>query len=79
MYSVFAEQYEKLINLNGATGNVLPTGIILDENNKELFLHLVNHNRIDRVIDFENRKGLFPDVHRMYRFCLFVTLGRNGR
>ena len=78
LYSVFAEQYEKLINLNGATGNVLPTGIILDENNKELFLHLVDHNRIDRVIDFENRKGLFSEVHRSYRFCLFVTLGRNG-
>ncbi|HOW39509.1 MAG TPA: hypothetical protein PL123_03125 [Bacteroidales bacterium] len=79
LYSIFAEQYEKLINENGATGNVLPTGIILDDNNKDLFLHLVTNNRIDRVIDYENRKGLFPDVDSRYRFCLFVTLGSNGK
>jgi hypothetical protein len=79
LYSIFAEQYEGLINSNGATGNVLPTGIVLDNNNKDLYFYLIKNNKIDTVIDYENRKGLFPDVHRMYRFCLFVTVGKNGR
>jgi len=79
LYSIFTEKYESLINSNGATGNVLPTGIILDNNNKELYFYLIQNNKIDTVIDYENRKGLFADVHRMFRFCLFVTVGKKGR
>lgn len=79
LYSIFAEQYGKLINRNGATGNVLPTGIVLDSNNKELYSHLTKNYKIDTVIDFENRAGLFPDVDSRYRFCLFVTVGEKGR
>jgi hypothetical protein len=79
LYSIFAEKYESLIHINGATGNVLPTGIILDNNNKDLYFHLIRNNKIDIVIDYENRKGIFPDVHRMYRFCLFVTVGQKGK
>ncbi len=44
-----------------------------------MYFYLINNNKIDTVIDYENRRGLFPDVHRMYRFCLFVTVGKNGR
>ncbi|MEI6137958.1 MAG: DNA methyltransferase [Mariniphaga sp.] len=79
LYSIFAEQYEGLINHNGATGNVLPTGIIVDNNNKDLYFYLIKNNKLDTVIDFENSKALFPDVHRSYRFCLFVSFGKNGR
>jgi len=79
LYSVFAERYQGLINKNGATGNVLPTGIVVDNNNKDLYFYLLKENKLDVVIDFENRKGIFPDVHRMYRFCLFITVGNNGR
>lgn len=79
LYSIFAEQYKGLINSNGATGNVLPTGIVLDNNNKDLYLYLIQSNKLDTVIDFENRAALFPDVDSRYRFCLFVTVGNNGR
>jgi len=79
LYSIFAEQYEGLINSYGATGNVLPTGIILDNNNKDFYLYLIQSNKLDTVIDFENRAALFPDVDSRYRFCLFVTVGKNGR
>ncbi len=79
LYSIFAEQYEGLINSDGSTGNVLPTGIILDNNNKDLYFYLIKSNKLDTVIDFENRAALFPDVDSRYRFCLFVTVGKNGR
>ncbi len=79
LYSIFAEQYEGLINSNGATGNVLPTGIVLDNNNKDLYFYLIQSNKLDTVIDFENRAALFPDVDSRYRFCLFVTVAKNGR
>lgn len=79
LYSIFAEQYQILINKNGSTGNVLPSGIVLDNNNKDLYFYLIDNNKLDVVIDYENKKGLFPEVHRMYRFCLFVTVGKGGR
>jgi hypothetical protein len=79
LYSIFTEKYQSLININGATGNVLPTGIILDNNNKDLYFYLIQNNKVDTVIDFENRASLFPDVDSRYRFCLFVTVGQNGR
>ncbi len=79
LYSIFAEQYQGLINIQGATGNVLPSGIVLDNNNKDLYFHLIENEKIDFVIDFENRKKLFPDVDSRQRFCLFVTVGRGGR
>jgi hypothetical protein len=79
LYSIFAEKFQDLININGATGNVLPSGIILDNNNKDLYFHLIKNNRIDIVIDFENRLPIFPDVDSRYRFCLFVTVGKGGR
>jgi hypothetical protein len=79
LYSIFAEQYEKLINKNGSTGNVLPTGIILDNNNKSFYYYLIHSNKLDTVIDYENKAGLFPEVHRMYRFCVFITRGTGGR
>ena len=79
LYSVFAERYQGLINKNGATGNVLPTGIVVDNNNKDLYFHLLKENKLDCVVDFENRAGLFPDVDSRYRFCIFITVGSNGR
>jgi len=79
LYSIFAEQYQGLINSNGSTGNVLPTGIVLDNNNKDLYFYLIQSNKLDTVIDFENRAALFPDVDSRYRFCLFVTVGKHGK
>ncbi len=78
LYSVFAEQYGRLINKYGTT-EILPTGIIIDNNNKGLYFNLINAGKIDTVIDFENRAGLFPDVDDRQRFCLFITVGHGAK
>ncbi|MDB4368358.1 N-6 DNA methylase, partial [Mariniblastus sp.] len=75
LYSVFCELAIKNIALDGRVGMVLASGIATDDNNKLLFSHLVEHNRLVSVFDFENRNGLFPGVHRSYKFCLFTAVG----
>lgn len=79
LYSIFAEKYQSLICQTGSTGNILPSGIALDSNNKELFFHLLKDGKIERYIDFENRKKLFNDVLGHYRFCILVTMAQNAK
>ena len=71
-YSIFAEQSYDIINANGRVGLVLPTGIATDDNNKEFFACLTQSGNLVSLFDFENKEGIFPDVHRSYKFCLLT-------
>ena len=65
LYSIFAEQYESLINSNGATGNVLPSGIVLDNNNFSVLFNnkkknQYNHMRksVNNMLRLQNDKAV---------------------
>lgn len=53
---------------------VVPTGIATDDSTKKFFGEIVESQRLASLYDFENREGVFPGVHRSYKFCL-LTLG----
>lgn len=55
-------------------GLVIPTGIAINESNKNFFSKLVEENRLISLYDFENSEALF-DIHRMFKFCL-LTAGK---
>lgn len=74
-YSVFAELFKRQLNPNGRSGVIVPTGIATDNTNKDFFAELVEQNRLVSLFDFENRKALFPNVHRSYKFSLFTITG----
>ncbi len=74
-YSVFAELAAKLISPRGRAGIVVPTGIATDATNQHFFRHLVESGRLVSLYDFENRRGIFPGVHRSYKFCLLTLRG----
>lgn len=57
-----------------AWGLVIPTGIAVNESNKDFFAKLIDENRLISLYDFENREALF-DIHRMFKFCL-LTAGK---
>lgn len=57
-----------------AWGLVLPTGIAINDSNKEFFAKLIDENRLVSLYDFENKEALF-DIHRMFKFCL-LTAGK---
>lgn len=74
-YSVFAELGRGLSHGKGRAGMVLPTGIATDDTNKRFFGGLVERAALASLFDFENREGVFPDVHRSYKFSLLTMRG----
>ena len=58
--------------IEGRAGAIVPTGIAVDATTSKFFSHLVNNEMLATVYDFENREGLFVDVHRSSRFSVFV-------
>ena len=75
LYQLFAEQFRNLSSHKGRVGVVLPTGIATDDTTKYFFQNLVENKSLVSLYDFENRNGLFPGVHRSYKFCLLTLTG----
>jgi len=73
-YALFAETIDQVIGRRGRAGFIVPTGIATDDSTKAYFAHVAQGSRLTSLYDFENREGIFPGVHRSYKFCL-LTLG----
>jgi hypothetical protein len=74
-YALFAETIGRIVSSNGRAGFIVPTGIATDDSTKAYFAQVAGGGKLASLYDFENREGLFPGVHRSYKFCL-LTLGQ---
>ncbi len=74
-YALFAETICQIVSTKGRAGFIVPSGIASDDSTKTYFSYLTQNRLIFSLYDFENKNGIFPSVHRMYKFCL-MTLGR---
>ncbi len=79
LYSVFAEHFRNMAGNRGRAAVIVPTGIATDDSNKAFFGDLVDKRSIALLLDFENRNGLFPGVHRSYKFSMLGMVGRAQR
>lgn len=77
-YQVFAELNRLLINDYGRVGCIVPSGIATDHTTRFFFQELVKTKTLASLYDFENRKGIFPGVHRSYKFCLLTMSGEEA-
>lgn len=80
-YSVFAETMRNIISPVGRVGTVIPSGIATDFTTRFFFQDIMGAKGAPALIsfyDFENRQGIFPGVHRSYKFSL-VTMTGLGR
>jgi hypothetical protein len=77
-YALFAELFASLTSKRGRAGVIVPTGIATDATTAPFFAALVSGHRLHRLIDFENREGLFPAVDSRMKFCL-LTIGREAK
>jgi len=75
-YSIFAELKRSLLNPAGRVGCIVPSGIATDDTTKFFFQDLIETGSLVSLYDFENRNGIFPGVHRSYKFCLLTMRAR---
>src|SRR5205807_6445488 len=68
-YSVFTECMRQIINPKGRIGCIVPSGIATDDTTKVFFQDLVDSHCLVSLYDFENAGGIFPVIHRCYKFC----------
>lgn len=74
-YALFAELKCNVVAAEGKVGCIVPTGIATDEPSKVFFNYILDSNILVSLYDFENAKGLFPDVKRTTKFCLLTLNG----
>ncbi|MCX6677696.1 MAG: hypothetical protein NTU95_07095 [Methanothrix sp.] len=71
LWKLFMEQSMRLLAKGGSLAVVVPSGIVTDEGAKPLREKLFE-GRIRGIFEFENNRGIFPDVHRSYKFALLI-------
>jgi hypothetical protein len=77
-YSVFAETMRDIISPVGRVGTVIPSGIATDFTTRFFFQDIMGAKGAPSLVsfyDFENRKAIFPGVHRSYKFSLTTISG----
>lgn len=76
LWKLFLEKIFHLMAKQGTCSMVLPSGIINNEGGTDLRIALLDKNIIN-FYEFENRYGIFPDVHRSYKF-IFITFDNSS-
>ena len=76
---LFAELCRELLNEEGRTGLIVPTEIATGAFNQYFFSDVVARGELAALYDFENREGIFPGVHRSYKFALLALRGQAKR
>ena len=74
-YTLFAELARTLVAPNGMVGLLTPSGIASDKSCQAFFNAMMDERRLHRFYDFENRKGIFADLHRSFKFCMLIFGG----
>ena len=75
LYAVMTERGRSLLAPHGREGFVVPSGIATDNTTSAFFADLVQTKTLQVLLDFENREGLFPDVHREQKFSVILFTG----
>ncbi len=77
LYKLFIERIFHLLKIDGYTGIVVPSGIHTDAGTKGLRRLLFDSSTVRQLFCFENRKGIFPSIHKSFKFDL-ITFRKGG-
>lgn len=70
LFRLFVERNLGLLAAGGSLNYVLPSALMFEEGSTVLRKHIFTHCWMPFFWSFENNKGIFPDVHRSYKFAL---------
>ena len=72
LFKLFVEQAVHLLRPGGQCGIVIPSGIYTDLGAKSLREMLFSKTQIEGLFCFENRKEIFENVHRSFKFVVLT-------
>lgn len=72
LYKLFIERIYQILKPFGYCGLVVPSGVHTDAGTKGLRRLLFESNRVSQLYCFENRKGIFPSIHKSFKFDLLI-------
>jgi len=75
LYKLFLEQSVHLLHSGGRCGIVIPGGIYSDLGAKDLRRMLFEKTSVTGLFGFENRKEIFENVHRSFKFVVLTFEG----
>lgn len=78
LYAKFAELIYTMMDAFGTAGFIVPSGIATDDGTKAYFGKIATSGMLKSIYDFENSQGLFPNVHRSFKFCLLTLAPKDG-
>ena len=74
LFRLFVERNLALLTPGGSLNYVLPSALMFEEGSTLLRRHIFMHAQLRFFYSFENNKGIFPDVHRSYKFALMQVV-----
>ena len=77
LFKLFVEQCFRLLKKGGECGLVVPSGIYTDLGAKQLREMLYTQTKVTGLFCFENRKEIFENVHRSFKFVV-LTFEKGG-
>jgi Alw26I/Eco31I/Esp3I family type II restriction m6 adenine DNA methyltransferase len=77
LFKLFIEQCFRLLKNGGECGLVVPSGIYTDLGAKQLREMLYTQTKVTGLFCFENRKEIFENVHRSFKFVV-LTFEKGG-
>lgn len=72
LYKLFLERFYLLTKPNGYCGVIIPSGFHTDAGTKGLRRLLFEKNEVRELYSFENKQGIFPAIHRSFKFDLLI-------
>lgn len=72
LYKLFLERIYYLIKPQGYCGIIIPSGFHTDAGTKGLRRLLFEKNEVRELISYENRRGIFPSIHKSFKFDLLI-------
>jgi len=77
-YAVFAETARSIIGAQGRLGIIVPTGIATDHTTSPFFRDLIEHRRLDSLLDFVTNPEFWQAIgHGRMRFSLLTIVGNS--
>lgn len=70
LFRLFVERNLWLLSKGASLNYVLPSALMLEEGSYALRKEILENKKLVFFYSFENREGIFNDVHRSYKFAL---------